>query len=67
MNTHRTLVAGSIRGQRLQAACTCGWEGQDRPKYGTAKNKRGRTVTALEAGIEAAQDEITDHLVEVSP
>lgn len=66
MTSHRTLIVGSIRGSHLQAACTCGWEGQYREKYGTAKNKQGRTVTALEAGMEAAQDEITQHMVEVS-
>ena len=66
MTSHRTLVAGSIRGSVLHAACTCGWEGTEYPKYGTAKNKAGRTVTAQEFGMEAARSEITSHLVEVS-
>lgn len=65
MTSHRTLVAGSIRGASLQAACTCGWEGEQRPKYGTA-TLNGRTVTAQEFGVAAAQEEITQHLVEVS-
>lgn len=66
MTAHRGLVAGSIRGVNLQAQCVCGWRGEVRPKYGTAKAADGRTVTAAESGIAAANAEIEDHVEAVA-
>lgn len=63
---HKAIVEGSIRGAYLQAACTCGWRGVKREKYGIAKNAQGRTVTAQVAGMEKAAEEIAAHL-EVAP
>ena len=63
---HKTLIEGSHRGTYLQAVCTCGWSGVKREKYGTAKNADGRTVTAREAGMEAAAVEIAAHIDEVT-